>query len=271
MQATRTRPGPIPFLLLLTGFSLPFYLLGFIAGELPFLPDLPASALMFCCPLLVTVVLVGRRDGARAVRRRLAGLFAPGSRPGLWWPSAAGVFVAVAAVAILGLWTVGVRTEAAGTGWSSVPALIVVFGIAAFGEEAGWMGYLARVLPGRWTWPVSGLVIGGIWAVWHLVPLVQAGHGPWWMVGWTASTVAGRVLITWLYARSGTAGTAIVAHATMTRVSALLPGDSTAPAMLAVGAATVGAAAVVVWLESLNGTGSRDGQRVAASTFPMIR
>lgn len=56
----------------------------------------------------------------------------------------------------------------------SLLAGITINAVAAFGEEAGWRGYLYRELEGVNFWRVS-LFIGVIWGIWH-APLIVMGH-----------------------------------------------------------------------------------------------
>ncbi len=51
---------------------------------------------------------------------------------------------------------------------------IVPNAIAAFGEEAGWRGYLWSSVRGLGFWKAS-LVVGTIWGLWH-APLILSGH-----------------------------------------------------------------------------------------------
>ncbi|MDO8469014.1 MAG: CPBP family intramembrane metalloprotease [Candidatus Peribacter sp.] len=51
---------------------------------------------------------------------------------------------------------------------------ITVNAIAAFGEEAGWRGYLLRHLLPLGFWRAS-LIIGTVWGLWH-APLILLGH-----------------------------------------------------------------------------------------------
>lgn len=49
-----------------------------------------------------------------------------------------------------------------------------VNGLAAFGEEFGWRGFLQKELASLGFWP-SSLLIGGIWGLWH-APLILGGY-----------------------------------------------------------------------------------------------
>ncbi|MDD5042029.1 MAG: CPBP family intramembrane metalloprotease [Candidatus Peribacteraceae bacterium] len=51
---------------------------------------------------------------------------------------------------------------------------ITVNAVAAFGEEAGWRGYLLRLLLPLGFWK-SSLIIGTVWGLWH-APLILLGH-----------------------------------------------------------------------------------------------
>lgn len=49
-----------------------------------------------------------------------------------------------------------------------------IYAVVAFGEEAGWRGYLYETLSRIGLWKYS-LLIGLIWGIWHL-PLIPLGH-----------------------------------------------------------------------------------------------
>jgi membrane protease YdiL (CAAX protease family) len=61
-----------------------------------------------------------------------------------------------------------------------IPTVIVLTLIAGLGEEPGWRGFALPRLENRYSPVVASLVLGGIWATWHL-PLVfvdpRAPHG----------------------------------------------------------------------------------------------
>lgn len=50
--------------------------------------------------------------------------------------------------------------------------------VSAAAEESGWMGYAVDPIHARTSALNAGLVLGGAWAVWHLVPLVHAHRPP---------------------------------------------------------------------------------------------
>ena len=92
----------------------------------------------------------------------------------------------------------------------------------------------------------TGAVLGVFWAVWHVIPLAQAGH-PWsWTAGWFVNTVAARVVIVAVLDRTGGAvGTAVTAHAALNVVQAYTPALD-ASLTIAVMAATTSTLAVAL-------------------------
>ena len=121
-------------------------------------------------------------------------------RPNLWW------LVAWLAAPVLVVATVGIALLAPGATLADpgaqmraaiaaagapaatgveLPPLPVLFlvamaagvipnGIAAFGEESGWRGYLWRALRPSGFWKAS-LLVGVVWGLWH-APLIAMGH-----------------------------------------------------------------------------------------------
>jgi uncharacterized protein len=66
------------------------------------------------------------------------------------------------------------------------------------------MGYAMPLMRRRgWRTSASSLTIGLIWAVWHYIPLLEAGRTPAWIAWWSLGTVAARAIIVWLYDNTG--------------------------------------------------------------------
>ncbi len=84
-----------------------------------------------------------------------------------------------------------------------VLAMFIAFFIAALGEELGWSGYVLDPMQDRWGALQAGILLGLVWAAWHIVPLLQAHRSPAWIAWWCLGTVTMRVLIVWLYNNAG--------------------------------------------------------------------
>jgi hypothetical protein len=65
----------------------------------------------------------------------------------------------------------------------------------------------------------ASIVLGVLWAAWHLAPLVQVGRAPSWIAAWALGTVATRVLHTWLYNNTGKSIFGAILFHAMTNVS----------------------------------------------------
>lgn len=135
--------------------------------------------------------------------------------------------------------------------------------IAAFGEEAGWRGYLWSQARGWGFWRAS-LFVGLAWGLWH-APLIAAGHNygaaydghPWAGIAMmTAFCIALSPLMGLLRDRAGSVFPAAICHGTINAVAtigALLVAGGASPLLTAMSgaagvAAAAGAALIVAFL-----------------------
>lgn len=58
--------------------------------------------------------------------------------------------------------------------WLAVP-LFLLFGVLTNGEEIGWRGYAQTRLQDRWSALAASLLVGAVWAFWHLPKFLTAG------------------------------------------------------------------------------------------------
>lgn len=92
-------------------------------------------------------------------------------------------------------------------------AVGILFGVpAGILEEIGWMGYAFPAMRRRLRGGAfaASVLLGLIWSLWHLPVINFLGtvvpHGPWWFPYWlafAAAMTAMRVLICWIYSRTG--------------------------------------------------------------------
>jgi hypothetical protein len=151
------------FVAVLVSSSLPFWLLlGSVRlhglGLL-----LPASALMFVCPVVVATVLAaiegGRAEVATLWRRSVdvtAARYAG-------WVAAVVLLPALVLLATL-LDHGSVALPPALVPLAAVPLLTVVYLVTALAEEVGWTAYLTDRMLFRLGTTGTGLVLGAIWA-----------------------------------------------------------------------------------------------------------
>lgn len=143
----------------------------------------------------------------------------------------------VAAARVIGL--TGLRFNDPSQIYLIVPAFVAVLVLGGpLGEEPGWRGLLLPNLAERVSFPIAGLVVGLVWATWHLplflIPGTPQAELP--LAGYLALTVALGVVYGSLaqHTRSSVP-VATVFHAASNTAAGLLPilppdtGGSTAP------------------------------------------
>jgi uncharacterized protein len=221
---SETQQSPWPFVTLTFLLSIPFQLVGAFA-EFELMPGLPPAALIFICPTVSALILVHRSSG-RAGMRQLLLRALDGARIGnkLWVPLivllAPGVFVLSYLVL---LWRGVPLPETQFDPWLTL-GLGAVFLVSALGEELGWSGYAIDTLQRRWGAFSAAVILGLVWAAFHLVALIQAHRPPTWIAWWALGTVALRVIITWIYFNTRrSVFAASVVHATHNAAWQLFP------------------------------------------------
>ncbi|GGM72287.1 hypothetical protein GCM10010106_18270 [Thermopolyspora flexuosa] len=241
---SRGRGSALRFFALVFVLSLPLWLLGHLANQAgaarPY--DLPVSSLMAFCPVIAALVLLPRGERLPLLRRSVARF-----RPGRWYVAAVLLMPGVFAASYVVLRLAGRPLPEPRITWAMVPVLIVMFLVAAVGEEAGWMGYAADRMLARYGAFTVGLVIGLVWAAWHIVPWLQAGRDAGWIAWQCLFTVATRVIIVWMYRNTGASvAAAVLVHASSNVGYALFPVNGSHYDPMTVGLLTAAVAVLVV-------------------------
>jgi uncharacterized protein len=83
------------------------------------------------------------------------------------------------------------------------PSLAAAVLVSAIDEQLGWSGYALDPLQTRCHALCASLILGVVWAAWHIIPLQQAGRAGDWIAWWCLVTISLRVLQTWLYNNTG--------------------------------------------------------------------
>jgi uncharacterized protein len=179
--------------------AIPFWVYSAINSH-QLMPGLPMAALMFVCPGLAAIILVGRAQGSSGVR----GLFVraidcTGVRPRIFYVPLLLLNPAVFAVSYMVMLMLGAPVPAFDIQILPTLALCLVFIVAALGEELGWSGYAIDPLQQRWGALRASLLLGIVWAALHWIALAQAQRSFEWIGWWTLWTVAQRVIMVWLY------------------------------------------------------------------------
>ena len=224
-MSASVKQSPLTFFVLVFVLALPFWLLGALAGGLTkALPiNLPITALGFVCPMTAAVILRYREQQSRGVKQLLGRVFdLKRTRQKLWYVPAILFMPIIMVLSYVVLRLRGVPLPEPYIPLLAIPIFFLVFFIGAIGEEVGWSGYAIDPLQDRWGAFIASLILGGVEAIWHLVPYIQTHISPAWIAWQSMRTVGFRVLIVWLYNNTGKSVFVAILFHTMFNVSEFL-------------------------------------------------
>ena len=176
-------------------------------------------------PSVVALWLTWRAEGAAGLR----GLLDRNLRvqvPARWYVLAATYEVAIrlAAALILRLAT-GAWPTFGTTSWLVIPFAIAISTPFQAGEELGWRAYALPRLAARVGLGGAGIVLGVIWALWHLPLFFVRGadtyHQSFFV--YALGVIAISVAMTWLYARAGSLLPVMLLHAGINNSKDIVP------------------------------------------------
>ena len=216
-MSTFVKKNPAISLLLLAMLFATAPTLAVATGLLP-----PAASQLAALSSSLAAIVLVRVEGRKGGLRELLGrglIWRVGIR---WWVFAL-FFMIIPSVAALYLFNL---LGGPAVDWSGLPPLYTVVPMfifltiaAGIGEEFGWRGFLLPRLQTRHNALVSGLIVGVVWATWH-IPLffvqgtsqyeqgLQAGLLPA-ILGYAAFVIAQSVQFTWLF--NNTRGSVLLA------------------------------------------------------------
>jgi membrane protease YdiL (CAAX protease family) len=199
----KSADAPLTYFILIFVLSIPFWTFS-AATDRELMPGLPPASLMVVCPALAALLIRLRRFGRESAIALLARMF---DIRRLQFPSAVVLLLLINpllfATSLAIQQSLGVEAPLPSIQPFRVLALFCVFLVAAVCEELGWSGYALDPLQSRWGEALAGLTIGLVWALWHFAPLAQAGRSTEWIAWWSLWTSAARVIMVWLYNRTG--------------------------------------------------------------------
>jgi membrane protease YdiL (CAAX protease family) len=222
-SAARTR-SPLKFFLLVFALSIPFWLIGG-ATELQLMPGLSVSALMTFCPMVAALILVHRERRTAGVIELLRRFFDFTRIRAKRWYAPILLLMAGINVAVYGLmrW-MDMPLPAPQIMVLAAPLMFLAFFVGALGEELGWSGYVIDPMQARWNALQTGVLLGLVAILWHLVPLLLIHRSPNWIAWWCLYAMAALILIVWLYNNTGKSVFAVALfHATLNLTWMLFP------------------------------------------------
>lgn len=196
----------------LTSFlAITFGLTWGIAALFLALPE-PLSALfgemgmsnpLFLCavysPALAAFVLVARHGGSQGLRRFLSRLFLWRSHAG-WY---AFILIGIPVLTLVGVALKGTLGEVEfpfSPAYHVFPAIALALAVGPV-EEFGWRGVALPLLQQRYAPFWAGLILGAIWAIWHLPAFIIGGtpQSGWSVLPYVFGIVAVSVIMTALF------------------------------------------------------------------------
>jgi hypothetical protein len=87
--------------------------------------------------------------------------------------------------------------------WAQLGSFLPLLIIGPLSEEIGWRGYALERLQTRWNALTSSLIVGLVWALWHLPLFMMVGTSQHELgvpfIGFLIKLTASSILYTWLY------------------------------------------------------------------------
>lgn len=194
---------PLTFFWIVFLLSLPVWWLG--GQRLPLPVNLPLSAVMSFVPFIAAILLSYQRLGITGIQALFTrALDYPKIPNKWWWLPILFVLPCIYFLSYVIIRAVGLPLPPEPhLPWRMAPVFLLLFLPAALGEELGWMGYAADPLQNRWGALTAGLMMGVVWALWHVIPDLQNQQSVTWIVWQRLYSVALRILIVWIYNNSG--------------------------------------------------------------------
>ncbi|MDH3814553.1 MAG: CPBP family intramembrane metalloprotease [Acidobacteriota bacterium] len=230
-----TKESPVAFFVLTFLFALPFYILNALAySNVLFEPEMGVLyvSLFTLTPIASASILTFRSSGWEGVKRLLGRIFDLKRIAKKKWYAAILLLMPLIFMLSLGVMVMsGAPVPAALTPVAALPAVLLFFFILAAGEEVGWMGYAFEPMQARGGALKASLVLGVIWAVWHVPFFIFMMPDPVILLAQLFTLVGARVLLAWIFNNTGKSVFAtIVFHAadnaalvTMPEIQAISP------------------------------------------------
>jgi membrane protease YdiL (CAAX protease family) len=220
-----TNKSPLKFFALVFALSIPFWILGYIATDTTkILPiKLPISALMTFCPFIAAAILVYKKQKVQGIKQLLKLSFDYKKINKKKWYIP--VVFLMPVLAMLCFWYMkltAVMIPETQPSTLSVVIFFVVYFIGAIGEELGWSGYVIDPLQNRYGALYASIILGIIWAVWHIIPWSQAHQTVAWIFWQSIGTVFLRIIMVWIFNNAGKSVFAMVLFHTMVNISPYL-------------------------------------------------
>lgn len=189
------------FLLLNLLLSIPFYIWGAVApvDGLPF--GLPISFLMIFVPFTLSLVFAWRNGiGISSLFSRIFDF----KQAPLWvtvFTILCMPVVVTASFFLMKLFSIPLP-ETLTFPINEIPLMILLYFIGAIPEEFGWTLMLSKSFAQKYGETIAGIIIGFVWALWHVIPWSWA-HPTSWIIGMCILNLLMRIGMVYAFVNGG--------------------------------------------------------------------
>lgn len=191
------------FVVLLFALCVPIWVAGAIV-DLEIFPGFKLFQAGLAMPMIASLLLTYRERGWAGIVALLRRTYDVGRvSPRLWFLP---ILLVYPSLGLVNYWVMRQAGADIPSPTLSLPTLLgygTVFFMAC-AEELGLSGYALDRMQERYSALWTGVLLGVIWAGYHIPGFVISGfYAPWWIAWHAVYTVATRVLFVWIYNNSG--------------------------------------------------------------------
>ncbi|MFC1939650.1 CPBP family intramembrane glutamic endopeptidase [Chloroflexota bacterium] len=219
---------PLAFFVLTFIISLPFYILVALASQnIIFTPEMAFFfiSLATLVPIAAALILTFKENGWDGAKKLLGRSFdLKRIAKKIWYVPALFLLPFVFMLALGLMVLIGKPIPAAQFPVAVLPVLFLVFFIMALGEEVGWMGYAFEPMQYQQNAFKATLVLGLIWAIWHVPLYIFMMTDPVFIVAQVLCLLGIRFLLVWVFNNTGgSVFAAILFHTVYNATNGVLP------------------------------------------------
>jgi membrane protease YdiL (CAAX protease family) len=227
-NSTSKSKFPLAFFVLTFLFAIPSYtLVALASNNIVFTPEMafPFILLAAPAPIAAALILTFKKNGWDGAKKLLGRAFDFKRIVRKIWYAPTLFLVPFVFILALGLMVlIGKPIPAAQFPVVALLVLIPVFFILALGEEVGWMGYAFEPMQDQGSASKATLVLGLIWAIWHVPFYIFIMADPVFIVAQVLILLGLRFLLVWIFNNTGkSVFAAILFHAVYNVTNGVLP------------------------------------------------
>jgi CAAX protease family protein len=191
------------FFLLLFGLSIPFWLLGAIYDVQVF-PGLKLFQLPLAMPTIAALILIYRENGKGGLITLLKRTYDFGNiKSKIWYLPILFMYPSIGFLDYLIVRISGDSIPSPHFSFITLLGYSTVF-FMTYAEELGLTGYAIDPMQERYSALESGILLGLVWAGYHIPGFIISGYYSFGWIFWHAIyTIASRVLFVWVYNNAG--------------------------------------------------------------------